>query len=37
MPIELLVPLGIFLTGVVIAIVMSGNGIALMEENLKKK
>jgi len=37
MPIELFVPLGIFATGVIIAIIMSGSGIALIEENLKKK
>ncbi len=37
MPIELLVPLGIFSGGVILAIVMSSSGIAMIAENQKKQ
>ncbi len=36
MPIELLVPIGIFLTGIIIAVKLAGTGINLLAENAKK-
>lgn len=37
MPVELLVPIAIFLTGVIIAMKLGGMGINLLAENNKKK
>lgn len=36
MPIELLVPIGIFLTGIIIAVMLAGTGVDLLAENSKK-
>ena len=36
MPIELLVPIGVFLTGIIIAVKLAGTGVDLLAENRKK-
>ena len=36
MPIELLVPVGIFLVGIIVSIYLTNVGIRLLEKNLKK-
>ncbi len=36
MPIELLIPIGIFLTGIIIAVKLGGTGVDLLAENRKK-
>jgi hypothetical protein len=37
MPVELLIPIGIFLLGIIIALKLSGMGVDLLAENAKKK
>jgi len=36
MPIELLVPVGLFLVGIIVSIYLTNVGIELLEKNLKK-